>query len=81
MCICPTNFGGPGCNINIQRPPDFILSETCCDVRKYNCEKISGYGYPFARKTKLHYKIISTEVFNYFIVFLFSNMKGIFFSN
>jgi hypothetical protein len=63
MCICPTNFGGPGCSTNTQEAPNFWLSETCCDVRNYKCEKISGYGYPFARKTKLHYKIVSIEVY------------------
>ena len=62
MCICNSPFGGPGCTINIADPPDFFLSQTCCDVRNYKCDKISGYGYPFARKTKLYYQIIFSEV-------------------
>ncbi len=70
MCECIPRFGGPDCTIDILEPPEFFLSQTCCDVRKYKCHKISGYGYPLARKTKLYYKIIYSEVYYVFIIII-----------
>ena len=61
MCECNQNWGGPGCGQAILEPPDFFLTQTCCDTRNYECDRISGYGYPFARRTKLYYRIIFSE--------------------
>ncbi len=56
-CDCNKDFGSDDCSVKLNNGIQFELVETCCDIRRMNCDEIAGVGPKFSNNNTLYYQI------------------------